>query len=220
MLVTAGPTREPIDPVRFLSNRSSGKMGYAIAAAAHRRGHAVMLISGPVALPVPDGVACTAVLTADEMHAAVMAALPGVDALIMTAAVADWTPVVTAPHKLKKHDGPMRLELKRTRDILLAVKAHRLAGQIVVGFAAETRNLAAEARRKLEEKALDLVVANDVSRTDAGFGSDMNRVLLLDRAGDTALPLQAKTDLAERILERIEALAAQRMSPPPASMKA
>jgi len=215
-LVTAGPTREALDPVRFLSNRSTGKMGYALATAARDRGHTVRLISGPVFLAAPDGVDVQAVISAVEMHAAVLDVLPWADVLIMAAAVADWTPARVAPHKLKKHDGPLQLELVRTHDILLAVKARRRPDQVIVGFAAETRDLEAEAARKLREKGLDLIVANDVSQPDAGFGSDANRVMLLDRAGAVVhLPLEAKATLAARIIAQVErAVSGCRRRPP------
>ncbi len=204
-LVTAGPTREALDPIRFLSNRSTGKMGYALAIAARDRGHAVQLISGPVALTPPAGVDVCAVTSAAEMYDAVLAALPSNDVLIMAAAVADWTPACVAPHKLKKHAGPMQLELVRTRDILAAVKTCRRTEQVIVGFAAETRELLAEAERKLREKGLDLIVANDVSQPDAGFATDTNRVVLLDGEGGVEqLPLASKSVVAARIVARVE----------------
>ena len=205
ILVTAGPTREPIDAVRFLSNRSSGKMGYAVARAAVRRGHAVRLVSGPVALAPPDGAAVTAVRTAADMLEAVRANLPWCDVLIMAAAVADWRPVRPAAGKLKKRKMAPTLELERTADILDAVRPHK-GGRLLVGFAAETDAVEREARRKLVAKGLDLIVANDVGREDAGFEADTNRVTFLAPDGTSdALPLLGKDEVAERLLDRVEA---------------
>jgi phosphopantothenoylcysteine decarboxylase/phosphopantothenate--cysteine ligase len=205
IVITAGPTREAIDPVRFLSNRSSGKMGYAIAEAAAGRGHEVCLISGPVALKVPDRVRLINVISAKDMLDAVIAEFQNCEVLIMAAAVADWRPVNIAEHKLKKVQGRMSVELERTQDILLRV-AEIKQSQIVVGFAAETRNLLEEARRKLKDKRLDMIVANDVSRSDAGFGSDNNAVTFLTEHDTEELPLMKKSDVAARLLERVERL--------------
>lgn len=205
LLVTAGPTREPIDPVRFLSNRSSGRMGYAIAAAAARRGHAVTLISGPVALPAPDGVRVRGVQTAAEMLAAVRAELGACDALVMAAAVADWRPRQVGVQKLKKQAGAPVLELEPTADILLALRPEK-GRRLFVGFAAETENLLAEARRKLTAKGLDLIVANDVSQPDAGFEVATNRVTLIPAIGPPdPWPLMPKTEIAERLVEWLAA---------------
>ena len=205
IVITAGPTREAIDPVRFLSNRSSGKMGYAIAEAAAGRGHEVCLISGPVALAVPDGVRLISVISAKDMLDAVITEFQNCEVLIMAAAVADWRPVNIAEHKLKKVQGRMSVELERTQDILLRV-AEIKQSQIVVGFAAETRNLLEEARRKLKDKRLDMIVANDVSRSDAGFGSDNNAVTFLTEHDTEALPLMKKNDVAAHLLDRVERL--------------
>jgi phosphopantothenoylcysteine decarboxylase / phosphopantothenate---cysteine ligase len=205
ILVTAGPTQEPIDPVRFIGNRSSGKMGYAVARAARLGGHAVTLISGPVALPPPD-CACVMVTTADEMCAAVLRALPACDALVMAAAVADWRPRHAAPRKLKKENMAPCLELERTPDILLAVRHARRAHQIVVGFAAETGDPLAEAQRKLVDKGLDMIAANDVSAPGSGFGGDTNRVTLITPAAREALPLLTKDAVATLLIARIEAI--------------
>lgn len=207
ILVSAGPTREPLDPVRYLSNRSSGRMGYAIAGAAQQRGHAVSLVSGPVALPPPDGVIRIPVVTALEMLAALRAALPAHEVLIMAAAVADWRPEAVSPVKTKKQaiigDG-MTLALVRNPDILATL--HPLKGnRLFVGFAAETGDPVGEGWRKLHAKGLDLLLANDVSRPDAGFEAPTNRVSLLAADGTREdWPLMQKTDLAVRLLERIE----------------
>jgi phosphopantothenoylcysteine decarboxylase / phosphopantothenate---cysteine ligase len=206
ILVTAGPTREALDPVRFLSNRSSGKMGFAIAAAAVARGHAVTLVSGPVALPPPDGVSYVSVESAQDMFVAVKAQVPDCDVLIMAAAVADWRPVQVSDQKLKKSSMDGVLHLERTPDILTSVQALK-GSRVYVGFAAETQSVEAQARQKLNDKGLDLIVANDVSRDDAGFGVDTNVATLIARNGEAqSLPLMSKADLAEMILNRIEAL--------------
>lgn len=184
ILVTAGPTREAIDPVRFLSNRSSGRMGYAIAAVAAEAGHAVRLISGPVALDAPAGVERITVVSARDMAAAVKAHVAWCDALIMAAAVADWRPITVSPTKLKKHDGRMTLELERTEDILAAVRPLK-GNRLYVGFAAETGDPVPEGARKLKAKGLDLIVANDVSRPDAGFEVATNAVTFIVSDGTT-----------------------------------
>ncbi len=205
LLVTAGPTRELLDPVRFLSNRSTGRMGYALAAAGLARGHVVRLVSGPVALEPPTGATVTRVITAAEMLAAVLDGLASCDVLVMCAAVADWRPKACATQKLKKNAMSGTLELERTVDILQAVKGQRRPGQLVIGFAAETENLTAAADGKRLAKGLDLVVANDVSRADAGFEVDTNAVCLVSAAGVESLPLMSKRAVAERILDWIEA---------------
>ena len=204
ILVTAGPTREAIDPVRFVSNRSSGRMGYAIAAAALRDGHAVRLVSGPSALRPPRGLdAFLPVATAREMHAAVLANFPWADALFMAAAPADWRPV-PAPAKLKKADGPPAIRWVRNPDILASLRPLRRPGQRICGFAAETGDPLPEAARKLRAKHLDLVAANDVSRPGAGFAVPTNIVTLV-RPGGTAetLPLLSKAACARRILRAL-----------------
>jgi phosphopantothenoylcysteine decarboxylase/phosphopantothenate--cysteine ligase len=204
LLITAGPTREPLDPVRFLSNRSSGKMGYALAEVAAARGHEVILVAGPVALTPPKAVQVVRVVTAADMLAAVRLHLKNCDALIMAAAVADWRPVRVAKRKMKKA-GTQRLtlELKPTPDILKTI-APLKGKRIFVGFAAETHNLRAEARRKLREKHLDLIVANDVTAPGAGFEVETNRVTIFDAQSEEQLPLLTKREVAERILDRIE----------------
>lgn len=204
MLVTAGPTREFFDPVRYISNRSSGKMGYAVAIAARDRGHEVTLISGPVSIPAPVGVKMVQVISAAEMLTAVEHHLDDSDALIMAAAVSDWRPAVVADQKLKKLKTGSTLVLEPTTDILLSLKA-RKGKRVVVGFAAETTDVEAEARRKLESKGLDMIVANDVTQSDAGFDVDTNRVVLIPDAADSLpLPLLSKREVGERIVEWVE----------------
>jgi len=211
ILVTAGPTREAIDPVRFISNRSSGRMGYAIAAAAAGRGHEARLISGPVALAAPHGVRVARVTTAAEMFKAVKEQAAWCDALIMAAAVCDWRPATASRTKLKKAGIPRShsLPLRRTADILQGV-AGRKGRRIFVGFAAETGNLLAEARRKLKLKKLDLIVANNVSLPDAGFEANTNRALFVEGGGDhRQLPLMTKRALAREIIRWVEDAAAR-----------
>ena len=206
VLVTAGPTQESLDPIRFFSNRSSGKMGWALAEAARDRGADVVLVAGPTSLPVPSGVTCAPVITSAEMHKAVVTRFPDTDVLVMAAAVADFRPARPASGKIPKETGDLTLALEPTRDILMDLPVRR-TGQIVVGFAAETGDLVARARRKLTEKALDLIVANDVTVPGAGFGTDTNRVTLLDRTGRCeSLPLLSKRELADRILDAVRAL--------------
>jgi phosphopantothenoylcysteine decarboxylase/phosphopantothenate--cysteine ligase len=202
LLITAGPTREALDPIRFLSNRSSGKMGYALAAAAARRGAEVVLVSGPTALETPYGVERVDVVSAAEMAAAVERRLGGCQALIMAAAVADYRPRRARRTKIKKADGGLAVDWVRTRDILAGL-GRRKGRRVLVGFAAETGDPVAAARHKLEAKKLDLVVANDVSRPDAGFAVDGNRASLVDRQGVERLEHMPKDELADRILERL-----------------
>lgn len=211
VLVSAGPTREPIDPVRFLSNRSSGRMGFALARAACRRGAKVTLVSGPTDLPDPAGVAVIRVGSAAEMRAAIRRAFRDATVLVMAAAVADYRPATVAAHKLKKGAGGRTLRLVRTEDIVSDL-ARRKGPRLIVGFAAETRDVEREARRKLMEKRLDLVVANDVTAPGAGFETDTNVVRLLDRnGGDVSLPCLPKDAVADRILDWIaDARARQR----------
>jgi len=210
VLVTAGPNREAIDPVRFISNRSTGKMGYAIAAAAWRRGAEVTLVSGPTALPAPYGVTRREVTTAREMRDAVRAEIRGATVLMMAAAVADYRAAKPAPSKIKKGKGRLRLELERTDDILAELPRRR-GRCLVVGFAAETEDVVANAARKLREKKLDMIVANDVAAADTGFAVDTNAVVLLDAEGRHDIPLASKGEVAERILDRVvEKLARKR----------
>ena len=208
--VTAGGTQEPLDPVRYLSNRSSGRMGYALAEAARDMGAEVTLVSAPTGLAPVHGVRLVPVRTAEDMFRAVMDGLNETDLLIMAAAVADYRPAQVAMQKIKKGSDDLNLRLEHTTDILAAVaEARQVTGRpkVVVGFAAETENLLANAAIKLQRKHLDLIVANDVSSTDSGFEVDQNRVtLLLPDGTQEAWPLLPKTEVAERILERIVAL--------------
>jgi len=207
VIVTAGPTREPVDPVRFLSNRSSGRMGYAIAAAAWRRGAHVILITGPSALDAPTGVEVVRVETAEQMAEAVRAALPRADVLIMAAAVADFRPVGPAERKIKRKEAPEAIALEPAPDVLSVTRDARPAGLVTVGFALETHDALANARAKLESKALDLIVLNDATVPGAGFEVETNRVVILDRDGaEEALPLMSKHDVAEALLDRVSAL--------------
>jgi phosphopantothenoylcysteine decarboxylase/phosphopantothenate--cysteine ligase len=214
VLVTAGPTREPIDPVRYISNRSSGKMGYGLAVAALRRGAAVTLVSGPTALTPPAGAVFVPVQTAEEMREAVLHHLAKATIVIKAAAVADYRARQAASAKIKgKHD--LTVELTPNADILAEVAARR-TGAFVVGFAAETNDVAANARAKLEAKGIDLLVANDVSRSGIGFDADDNEVLLLDRwGGARPLPKMPKTAVADAILSHVLSLrtAAPRKTP-------
>ena len=207
MVVSAGPTREPIDPVRFLSNRSSGKMGVEIAAAAWRRGAKVTLVAGPLEVATPVGAAVVSVETTSEMHDAIARCMPDADVLVMAAAPADFTASSPASSKLKKAAMPDSLALSPTADILHLTRALRQDGMIVVGFALETGNALAEGRRKLVDKALDLVVVNDATEPGAGFSVDTNRVTIIRADGrEEVLPLQSKRDVADAILDRVEAL--------------
>jgi len=204
VLISAGPTQEAIDPVRFISNRSSGKMGYALAEAARTRGAEVVLVSGPTALPAPAGIDYCPVITAEEMRKALLDRFTWSDTVIMAAAVADFRPTQPSQQKLKKRHRPItRLELTPTDDILQEL-GERRSTQVLVGFAAETEELLAHAREKLHAKHVDLLVANDVSAPGSGFGSDTNRVVLLTAEGEAEeLPLLPKRDVADRILDRI-----------------
>ena len=207
VVVSAGGTREALDPVRFLSNRSTGRMGYALAVAARDRGAEVTLVTAPTALPDPLAMEVVHVESAQEMREAILAAADGADVLAMAAAVADYRPLETSSHKIKKKDDGLVLELVRTADILAEVAQLRAGGRgpkVTVGFAAETRDLLDNARAKLERKRLDLIVANDVSATDAGFAVDTNRVTLLWADGRVeALPLMSKGDVAHVIWDRL-----------------
>jgi phosphopantothenoylcysteine decarboxylase / phosphopantothenate---cysteine ligase len=206
VVVTAGPTVEDIDPVRYVSNRSSGRMGYRLAEAARDRGARVTLVSGPTSLPTPAGVDFVAVHSAEEMARAVEARARDAGIVLMAAAVSDYRPREAAPQKLKKGPGLERLELERTPDILRSLGEAK-NGRLLVGFAAETEDVVAHARRKLREKNLDLIVANDVSRKDAGFAAETNAALLLDASGgEESVPVVSKRELAERILDRVVAL--------------
>jgi len=203
ILVTAGPTREALDPVRFISNRSSGRMGYALAEAFIAKGHTVTLISGPVALPPVPGAQMVHVESAQEMHDAVHGFFQESGIVVMVAAVADWRPVAPGAHKLKKQDGPPVIRLEPTPDILLSLRG-RKKHQYMVGFAAETGDLIREAARKLEDKGLDLMVANPVAEAGSGFDVETNRVVLL-RPGQPpeAWPLLSKRELGVRLADVI-----------------
>jgi len=201
VLVTAGPTREKIDPVRYLTNRSSGRMGYAIAEAALRRGARVLLVSGPTALAAPDAAELTLVETAEQMMQAVARLLPGSTVVIKTAAVADFRPKAASEQKIKRK-GEMTLELEPTADILAEV-ARRKTSQTVVGFAAETENVLENARKKLASKSLDAIVVNDVSREGVGFDSDRNAVTIISRSEVIEVPESSKWEVAHRVLDQV-----------------
>ncbi len=211
VLVTAGPTREPVDPVRFLSNRSSGKMGVAIASAAWRRGAEVLLVAGPLEVPVPSGVSLTTVETTQAMADAVRAALPSADALVMAAAPADFTAARPAATKVKKKDKPQSIPLAETPDILRSTRNARRPDAVIVGFALETGNAVDEGKEKLAAKDLDMIVVNDATDPDAGFAVDTNRVTIVHRDGRAeALGVMLKTEVADVILDRVEALLRER----------
>lgn len=205
-LVTAGPTREPIDPVRFIGNRSSGRMGYAVAAAALARGAQVRLVTGPVNLPAPRGAEVARIETGVELAEAVGRAIPESTVLVMAAAVSDWRPESPSGRKIKKDAAPPRIDLVQNPDILEAVCRNK-GGRIVVGFAAETDNLLAHAREKLARKGVDLLVANDVASPDSGFDVETNRAVFLSADGsEESLPLMTKDRLADLILDRVRAI--------------
>ena len=207
VLVTAGPTYEDIDPVRFVGNRSSGRMGFAVAAEAMRRGARVTLIAGPTSVDPPAVAELIRVRSASDMHAAVMAHAAEADVVVMAAAVADYTPERRAAQKMTKSGSELTLVLTPTPDILADLGARRLAsghGPILVGFAAETEHLAEHAREKLRRKHVDVVVANDVSRADAGFEVETNAVTIVTSEGTESLPLQTKARVAAEILDRVE----------------
>ena len=203
VLVTAGPTCEDIDPVRFLSNRSSGKMGYAVAEAGKRRAARVILVSGPTALAPPSGVELERVRSAEEMEEAVLGRLKEASVVIMAAAVADYRPAKTGARKMKKTSAPRPLNLEPTPDILRSISRRRTS-QLVVGFAAETDHLVENARSKLKAKGLDMVVANDVTRADSGFDVDTNRVTLVFQNGKQGeLKPMSKQEVADRVLDEV-----------------
>ncbi len=208
ILVTAGATLEPLDPVRYMSNRSTGKMGYALARTARRRGAKVSLVSGPTALKPPRDVALSRVKTAEEMRRTVLAECQQVDVIIKAAAVLDWRPKETAEHKIKKGRGVQTLELVENPDILAELGCSRGNNRcLLVGFAAETQDLIANAQEKLKKKNLDLIVVNDVSREDAGFEADTNAVKIVYRDGRMEeLPLMTKEEVADQLLDRIKIL--------------
>jgi phosphopantothenoylcysteine decarboxylase/phosphopantothenate--cysteine ligase len=202
IVVTAGPTRESIDPVRFISNRSSGKMGYAIAQAAIEQAHAVTLISGPVCLAPPKNARVIQINTSDELRDAILAALEDCDVLVMCAAVSDYRPASISARKLPKRRSGFALELAPTTDILAAV-SQRDRDYLVVGFAAETHNLEGNARKKLATKNCDMIVANDVSRTDSGMDSDENELVIFCRDGESRRIARAQKKIIARELMKI-----------------
>ena len=212
VLVTAGPTREALDPVRYLTNRSSGKMGYAMAAAFAEAGHNVLLVSGPTVLDVPNGVDFLPIETAQEMFDAVKRHIGRMDAAVFAAAVADYRPAAVAAHKIKKTGETLTLELVKTPDILGSVRGDFGFTGTLVGFAAETQDLESNARTKLQKKGCDLVIANDVSKPGIGFDSDRNEVLLVFPEHTEALPEDEKHHLAPRLVREIERLAAERQN--------
>jgi phosphopantothenoylcysteine decarboxylase/phosphopantothenate--cysteine ligase len=201
VLITAGPTREKVDPVRYLTNRSSGRMGYALAEAASRRGARVLLVSGPTALTPPGAAELTQVESAEQMRQAVLKLLPEVTVVIKTAAVSDYRPKSTASQKIKR-SGPMSLQLEPTVDILAEI-AHNKNSQIVVGFAAETQNALENARKKLTSKSLDAIVVNDVSREGVGFDSDRNAVTIITHDSVVEVPETTKWEVAQRVLDEV-----------------
>lgn len=207
ILVTAGPTREAVDPVRYLTNRSTGKMGYAIARAAARRGALVTLVSGPVGLEVPLGVKVMPVTGAAQMFSAVTAVSAGQDIIIKAAAVADYRPIRPGTDKIKKKDGAMKLELERTDDILAWLGRNRRPGQILCGFSMETRDLLKNSRNKLENKNIDMIVANNLKTEGAGFGTETNVVTIITGDGEEELELMSKDAVAHHLLDRIRTMA-------------
>ena len=210
-LITAGPNQEPIDPVRFISNRSSGKMGYALARAAVRRGAEVTLVTGPTSLAAPAKARLIRVKTAAEMRAAVLDSFTESTVVVMAAAVSDYSPAEAAPKKLKKSSESLRLDLKRNPDILKELGMKK-DGRFLVGFAAETDAVIANARKKLKEKNLDMIVANDVTAEGSGFEWETNIATIIDRSGDVqTLPLMTKDELADRIFDHIHAVKSHRL---------
>jgi phosphopantothenoylcysteine decarboxylase / phosphopantothenate---cysteine ligase len=211
VLVTAGPTREAVDPVRFLSNRSSGRMGVAVAASAWRRGAEVTLVAGPLEVPVPAGIDLRAVETTEQMAEAVREALPAADVLVMAAAPADFRASTPPSAKIKKRDAPAGIAVESTPDILLQTRDARRPGAVIVGFALETGDAVRAGQAKREAKELDLVVVNDALEAGAGFGVETNRVTLLGRDGSMEeLPLMSKDDVADALLDRVERLLDER----------
>ena len=212
VLVTAGPTREALDPVRYLTNRSSGKMGYAIALAAQARGAQVTLVTGPVSLQAPLGVSLEAITTTQDLYEAMTRLAPQQDIIIQAAAPADYTPVTVQDQKIKKlGDEPLRLEFRQTQDVAAAIGERKKPGQFFVGFAAETENLTESARKKLHKKKLDLIALNDVSRRDAGFDVDTNALTLISPNHEVELPLLSKQEAAHRLLDEVVRLRRERL---------
>ncbi|MGZ6292229.1 MAG: bifunctional phosphopantothenoylcysteine decarboxylase/phosphopantothenate--cysteine ligase CoaBC [Syntrophales bacterium] len=214
ILVTAGPTREPFDPVRYITNYSSGKMGYALAIAAKRRGARVTLISGPTALPAPRDIKFIPVASAVDMRDAVMEHLDSATVVIKAAAVADYRPSLRATAKIKKGGGGLDLQLERNPDIILEI-GRKKGNRILVGFAVETENLVENARNKMKKKKMDIIVANDVTKEGAGFGYDTNIIKILSPEGGIEnIPLMSKMEVADRILDRVKKIITSRKSAP------
>ncbi|WP_051305552.1 bifunctional phosphopantothenoylcysteine decarboxylase/phosphopantothenate--cysteine ligase CoaBC [Desulfogranum mediterraneum] len=209
VVVTAGPTREALDPARYLTNRSSGKMGYALARAARRRGAKVTLVSGPVDLDAPPGIELVRVQSARQMESAVLEHAQGAAVVVKAAAVADYRPATAQEHKIKKKAEPMHLDLVKNNDILATLGQNRRPGQILVGFAAESQNHRQEGFRKLTEKGADLIVVNDILGSTTGFDVDTNQVTLVEQNQVTELPLMSKEGTANQILNRVVALLEQ-----------
>ncbi len=206
VLVTAGPTREAIDPVRYITNHSTGKMGYEVAAAAKRRGASVTLVSGPTSLKPPYGVTFVPVHTAQEMFDEVTSRASAQQMVVKCAAVADYRPATTAEDKIKKQDGEMQIALTRTRDILGWLGGHRVPGQVLCGFSMETRDMVENSAAKLEKKRVDMIVANNLKEAGAGFGTETNIVTILTKAGAEPLPIMGKDQVADEVLTRLLAL--------------
>ncbi len=213
ILVTAGPTQEAIDPVRFISNHSTGRMGYAIAEAARDRGARVTLVSGPVSLDAPEGVELVSIVSAQDLFEAVSGRHGECDAIIAAAAVADYRPANVASEKMKKKDGSMTIELERTPDTLSWLGSHRVAGQRLCGFSMETCNVLENSRGKLIRKNVDMICANSLREAGAGFGVDTNHLTLISRGRELDLPLLSKAEAADALLTELFSL-----SPLPASM--
>ena len=206
VMVTAGPTREALDPVRYISNHSSGKMGFALAEVAWERGAEVVLVSGPTQLPVPTGVECVRIETTKEMEAAVRAALPASDVLLMAAAPSDYRPEEPLLEKRPRQQGRLAVDFGPTEDILLATEGARKAGSVIVGFALETGDAMRKGRAKLERKHLDFIVVNDALEPGAGFEVDTNRVVIVSQEGvEVPVPMASKRVVAEAILDAVEA---------------
>ncbi len=219
LLLTVGATREAIDPVRFLSNNSSGRMGFALAEAAAKRGARVTVVAGATTAPVPSGISLIRAYSAAEMHSAVMNELPRASIFIGSAAVADYRPVQHSPQKIKKTSSSLSLELERTKDILRAVAAAKQDGLLVIGFAAESENVLANAREKLNSKNIDAIVANDITREGVGFDAATNEVTILSRNSQAPIhvPLIAKTNVADIILDEVVRLRSRNQSSPSAA---
>ncbi len=204
ILVTAGPTREAIDPVRYITNHSTGKMGYAIAKAAMLRGADVTLVSGPVSITPPPFVDVINITSASDMYEAVVSRAADQDIIIKAAAVADYTPAAVADNKIKKKDGDMKIELERTRDILSCLGKNKKSGQVLCGFSMETENVLENSRAKLEKKNADVIAANSLRESGAGFGTDTNHLTLIERDNITDIPMMSKEEAADRLLDRLD----------------